>query len=243
MRRRRIIVSKAREASSRYRPAGEPPVAAAAALWTVRALADGGRGYPRRVRARWLPAAAAITALAAGGCGEDKFAGSPDPASERSDPPADPPPGWRTRANRRAGFTIAVPRGWTARTRRGATLIRSRDRLVAVTVAADRSDPGRTTRPRAYARAAFRALPGFRRLTVTRLRRVRGSPYPSARVDGRATLARRKQRQRITVAAFRRRGRVTYAVVAFAAEARGTAAHAAALTTLLATLRGQRPRL
>lgn len=169
--------------------------------------------------------------------------GSPDPRTERNDRPADPPEGWRTFANRRAGFTLSVPRDWNARTRRRATLIRSNDRLLAVTVAADRGEAGRDTRPRPYAREAFRALPGFRRLRVRAVGTVKPSPYANARVDGAGILKRRRQRQRITVAAFRRPGRVTFTVVAFAAVIDGAAPHRGALTTLLASLRGRRPSL
>ena len=187
---------------------------------------------------------AAAAALGATGCGvEDEFAGSPDPASERSDRPAKPPPGWHTIANRRAGFTLSVPRGWPARTRKSATLIRSSDRLLAVTVAADRSEDGRATRPRAYARRTFRALPGFRKLRLTPARRVRGSSYRSARVDGSGTLAKRRQRQRITVAAYQRPGRVTYTIVAFTARLGGGPVYAGPLRTILASLRAQRPRV
>jgi hypothetical protein len=193
--------------------------------------------------ARWL-AVGLIAAFGAGGCGEEeKLAGSPDPATERSHPPAKPPPGWRTFANRRAGLTVAIPREWRAHTRGSASLIRSADHLVSVTVVADRSKPGRETRPRAYARDAFRALPGFRRLRMGRARRVPGTRYPSARIDGAGTFVRRRQRQRITIAAFRRPGRVTFTVVAFAAEVGGAPAHAASVKLLLASLRGQRPRL
>jgi hypothetical protein len=196
---------------------------------------------PARLRAVLL-----IAAFATGGCGEEeKLAGSPDPATERSDRPAKPPPGWRTFANRRAGVTVSIPREWVAHARGSASLIRSPDRLVSVTVVADRSKPGREIRPRAYARDAFRALPNFRRLRMGRVRKVPGTRYPSARVDGAGTLARPRQRQpqRITVAAFRRPGRVTFTVVAFAAEVGGAPAHAASVRLLLRSLRGQRPRL
>ena len=177
------------------------------------------------------------------GCGEeDEFAGSPDPATERSDPPAKPPPGWRTFANRRTGFTVSVPPGWSVRVRRSATLIRSPDRLVAVTIAADRSEPARTMPPREYARRTFRALPGFRRLKAAAARPVEHSPYPSARVHGTGTLADTRQRQRITVAAFRRARRVTYTMVAFSADLR-RAVHARKLKLLRASLRGRRPAL
>ena len=186
---------------------------------------------------------AAAAAFAIAGCGtDDEFAGAPDPATERSDKPAKPPPGWRTFANRRAGFTLSVPRGWPTRTRKSATLIRSSDHVLAITVAADRGEAGRTIRPRRYARRTFRALPGFRKLRSAAARRVRRSPYPTARVDGTATLRERHQRQRITVAAYRRPGHVTYTVVAFSARTGAVPAYAGALRRLLASLRAQRPR-
>jgi hypothetical protein len=186
----------------------------------------------------------AVALVAGIGCDEEeKFAGSPDPAEERSDPPAKPPPGWRTFSNRRAGFTLSVPPGWPARARKSATLIRSSDRLVSVTVAADRSEPGRTTAPHEYARRTFRALPGFRDLKAGAPRKVDESPYPSARVNGVGTLADRRQRQRITVAAFRRPQRVTYTVVAFSARLGRAPAHAGELELLLASLRARRPAL
>ena len=187
---------------------------------------------------------AAAAALGAIGCNDDdEFSDSPDPATERSDRPAKPPAGWHTVANRRAGFTLSVPPGWATRTRKGATLIRSSDRLVAITVAADRSEDGRTTRPRQYARRTFRALPGFRKLRTAPARRVRGSPYRSARVDGAGTLAKRRQRQRITVAAYQRRQRATYTIVAFSARVGGAPVYAGPLRTILASLRAQRPRV
>ena len=192
------------------------------------------------MRATALLVAALLAGLAGTGCGEeDEFAGSPNPARERSDPPAKPPAGWRTFANRRAGFTLSVPPGWPARARGSATLIRSSDRLVAVTVAADRSEAARTTPPRRYALRTFRALPGFRNLKVNSLRKVEDSPYASARVDGTGTLAERRQRQHITVAAFQRPHRVTYTVVAFSAGG----AQAAEIDLMLASLRARRPAL
>ena len=193
------------------------------------------------MRATALLVAALIAGLAGAGCGEeDGFTGSPNPAKERSDPPAKPPVGWRTFTNRRAGFTLSVPPGWPARARGSATLIRSTDRLVAVTVAADRSEAGRTVPPRRYALRAFRALPGFRSLKPAELaRKVKGSPYKSARVNGTGTLVRRRQRQRITVAAFQRPRRVTYTVVAFSA----SAAHSGEADLMLASLRARRPVL
>jgi hypothetical protein len=194
------------------------------------------------VRATFFACALLAAACGAGCGGEERLEGSPDPSTEPIDAPATPPAGWRTVANRRAGFTISVPPGWTVRKRGSATLVRSDDRLVAVTVAADRSRAGRDTRAARYAREAFGALPGFRRLKARTRARLTGTPYDAARVDGSGTLVARRQRQRVAVAAFRRRGRVTYTAVAFAAEVRGRTPHAGELTQLFASLRGRRPQ-
>ena len=176
------------------------------------------------------------------GCGEEKkLEGSPDPQTERVDRPAQPPAGWYTVKNRVAGFTVSVPDGWTVRKRSGATLVRSTDQLLVVTVAADRSKSGRDTRSRRYARQAFRALPGFKRLRLTKSGPVRGSRYESSRADGSGVLDKRRQRQRLTVAAFRRPGRVTYTAIAFRAEVSGRAPYGAALATLLRSFRMRRP--
>jgi hypothetical protein len=163
--------------------------------------------------ARAIPALLAAAALVAGaGCGDD---GDDEPPPERADPPAETPPGWRTVRNAPAGFTIAVPRSWTARTKRAATLLRSKDRLVVITVAADRSDPGRELEPEEYARRTLESLPGFEGSVSATSRRVRGSPYDSARVDGTGTVRTTRRPQGITVAAYHRPEAVTYAAVVF----------------------------
>jgi hypothetical protein len=193
------------------------------------------------VRATAFLVAALIAGLGGAGCGEeDEFTGSPNPAKEHNDPPAKPPPGWRTFKNPRAGFTLSVPPGWPARARGSATLIRSSDRLVAVTVAADRSEAARTVPPRRYALRTFRALPGFRNLKPAELtRKVEGSPYRGARVNGTGMLVKRRQRQQISVATFQRPQRVTYTVIAFSA----SPAHAGEVNRMLASLRARRPAL
>jgi hypothetical protein len=157
-----------------------------------------------------LPLLLAASLVAA--CGDEDDDEAPP---ERPDRAAKPPRGWRTVSNRSAGFTIAAPRDWTARTHKGATLIRSDDRLVVVTVAADRSEEGRSTSPARYARLTLLNLPEFEGNVSPRTRRVRGSPYRSARVDGSGTVRTSGRLQRITVAAFRRPDQVTYAAVAF----------------------------
>ena len=152
--------------------------------------------------------------LAAGlaACGGDD---SPERPSESADRPAEPPSGWRTVQNVSAGFTIAMPRSWTAATKRAATLIRSNDELVAVTVAADRSPAARETDPARYAREVIAALPGFEGAVSVRDTRIAGSPYDTAIAGGSGTVKTSGVAQRIEVAAFHRPRQVTYSAVIF----------------------------
>ena len=128
---------------------------------------------------------AAVTALMAAGCGDDEPEGpGPGPARERSDRPVEPPPGWRTVRNERAGFTLSAPRIWAARTRGPATLIRSDDQLVSLTVAADRTAGERDTDPADFARRTIESLPGFRG-RVSRRERAGCAARPTARPGSR----------------------------------------------------------
>jgi hypothetical protein len=150
-----------------------------------------------------------VVTLAAG-CGGDTST-----SNERADAPVTPPKGWRTVTNERAGFTIAAPRDWTARPRKATTLIRSDDRLVVMTLAADRGDAGKDMAPARYARLTLQSLPEFEGRLSARTSRLRGTPYRSARVEGVGTVSGARRVQRITVAAFARPGKVTYAAVVF----------------------------
>jgi hypothetical protein len=161
-------------------------------------------------------AAVGVAALALAACDDDDGDDTtPDRAVERSDPPAKPPPGWRTVRNRRAGFTLSVPRTWSARKKGSATLIRSDDHLVSATVAADRTAAEREARPAAFARQTLDHLPGFRGRVRKRARRVRGSPYRSALIEARGRVSTSKVLQRITAAVFQRPGQATYEVLVF----------------------------
>jgi len=117
--------------------------------------------------------------------------------------------------NPNAAFSVAAPRSWRVSQRPRATLISSPDRTVAVTLVADRSPAGRETAADDYARQTLAELPGFEGSVDAEAKPVVGSPYSSAQVQGRGKLPRSRALQRITVAAFHRPRRVTYAVVAF----------------------------
>ena len=178
-----------------------------------------------------------LAVLALAGCGGDD-----EQPAERSDRAARPPAGWRSVENASAGFTISVPRSWRTRTRAAATLIRSRDRLVAVTVAADRSADARETPPARYARQVLEALPGFEGTTADAVRRVPGSPYRSARIEGEGSVRTSRRPQRITVAVLQRPGRVSYSVISFRNPTLATPADERVVRRMPRTLRGRPSR-
>ena len=190
-----------------------------------------------------IATALVLAGLLVAGCGDSKpRALDPDPAQETSDKPAKLPPGWRTVRNRKAGFTLSIPREWQASTRRGATLIRSGDHLLALTVQADRGSEGRELPPDSYARQTLAALPGFTtKLAPANTGSVDGSPYPNSRTDTVGTLARNKQRQRVSVAVFQRKGRVSYVASAFRNHMLRARGHEEELNEVLASLRAQAP--
>lgn len=157
-------------------------------------------------------AVALALATTATACGDED---SPEPPRERADTPVKPAPRWRTVRNEAAGFTMSVPRSWTAATKGGATLLRSEDELVAVTVAADRSDAGKGTTPAEYARDVIAALPGFEGVVSVKDTRIEGSPYRTAIAAGSGTVKTSGVGQRIEVAAFHRPRLVTYSAVIF----------------------------
>lgn len=171
-------------------------------------------------------------------CGGDD---PPERPSETADKPAAPPPGWRTVRNVAAGFTIAVPRSWSAATKRSATLIRSKDELVAVTVAADRSPAGKDTEPARYAREVIASLPGFEGSVSVRDSRIAGSPYETAIAAGSGTVKTSGVAQRIDVAAFHRPRRVTYSAVVFRNARARPVPGRKALARMLRTFRAQAP--
>jgi hypothetical protein len=143
--------------------------------------------------------------------------------------------------NRRAGFSLGIPPGWTARGARGATLVRSGDRLLAVSITADRSPDGRDLPPELYVRRTARGLAGYRALKLGRPRPVRGARYPGASVAATGTFVRTGVRQAIRVTALRRRGQVTYSLLVFRTARAPGAVYAPAIVGMVRTFRGAPP--
>lgn len=133
--------------------------------------------------------------------------------------PAGPKPplpvGWHRVRDADGGFTVGVPRGWTARRSDGTLVLRSRDRTVAIAIGADRSSPGRTAHPTVYAREAIASLPGYRGLRAGVTRRLAATPYPGAVATATGTFRETGVRQAITLVALQRRGAATFTLLAF----------------------------
>lgn len=169
--------------------------------------------------------------VAAAGCGGEGSSTKP----ARVDPPAKAPAGYRSVANRKAGFTVAVPRTWKAVQRGDATLLKAPGRLVVMTLGADRSVAGRDTPPSQYARSTLESLPGFEGSIEPGGEQVSGTPYASGRVSGRGVIDTSPRDQQISVAALHIPGDATFTATIFGAGS------APAVGKILASIRAAKP--
>ena len=161
-----------------------------------------------------------LAALSAGcgGSGGGKTAATAPPRSASADRRAALPRGWRRVVNPGSGFNLGIPPGWTAHGVRGATLVRSRDRGLAVSIAADYGQQGQALAPARYAAAtlrALRALRGYRRLRLGSARPVRGTRFAAAAVTATGVYAPTGVRQAIRAIALQRPGVVTFSLLVF----------------------------
>jgi hypothetical protein len=180
----------------------------------------------------------ALSAIAAG-CGDGSDdPGPPAQAPETAHRVPDLTPRWEVHVNRPGGFAFGLPPGWRARDRGTSTLVRSLDRLVAVSIVPDRT-PGAIEVPLDdFARRALVALPGFEReLTPSRERRFRHR-YDGIRVEGRATAKGTGVRQRVRLIVLRRGRQVTFTVI-IAANVRGGGAATGVAERMVRTLRSR----
>ena len=181
-------------------------------------------------------------AAGAGACGDDDSGPAPPTVDERTDRPARLPAGWRRVVNSLSGFTLGIPPGWSARGAQGTTLVRSGDRVLAVSITADYSAEGRELPADAYARRTARSLAGYRGLRLGGARPLRGAHYPGATVTGRGTFSRTGVRQAIRVTVLRRRGQVSYSLIFFRTARVPGAAYRAAMAGMVRTFRARAPR-
>jgi hypothetical protein len=151
--------------------------------------------------------------LSAIGCGAD---GGPEPSPPPPETPHSVPElrdAWEVHVNRGGGFALGLPPGWRARDRGTSTLIRSADRLVAVSIVPDRTREAVEIPLREFAERALAALPGYEgELEPARVRPVRHR-YDGVRATTRAIAARTGVPQRVQVVVLRRGRHVTFTVV------------------------------
>lgn len=180
----------------------------------------------------WLPAA---------GCGSDAEDTDPEPPPPRPETAhqvPDLPDGWKVHVNRAGGFAFGLPPGWRARDRGTSTLVRSLDRLVAVSIVPDRTRDAIETPLDEFARRALIALPGFEgELEPSRERRFRHR-YQGIRVEARARAARTGVRQHVQLVVLRR-GRQATLTVVIAASVRGGEAGEGVAERMVRTLRSR----
>jgi hypothetical protein len=182
--------------------------------------------------------AIALAALV-GGCGEK--AEPPPPPVETADPLPKLPREWKRHVNSRAGFVIGVPRQWSARDRRSSSLLRSPDRLVAVSVSADRGEGAQALPVERFATRVADALSGFERLKADRPRPFRAR-YDAAAVRATGRTRKGDVPQRLLVVVERRAGFATYTVLVAENASLGTKRHRDEIRRILRSLRGRPPR-
>jgi hypothetical protein len=151
------------------------------------------------------------------------------------------PSGWRRVRDPRAGFSVGLPPGWSARRSGGTLVLRSRDRTLAIAVGADRSEPGRVAAPATYANEAIESLRGYRGLRATESRPLRTSPYPGAQATATGTYADTGVEQAITLVALQRRGDATYTLLAFRSAQSPSGPARRVVDRVVDTLHSERP--
>jgi hypothetical protein len=169
-------------------------------------------------RGRRPTLAALLVALALAGCDDSE--------DETETPPPPPPPpkkesvqrlpklpdDWERHVSRAGGFAFGVPRGWEVSDRGDGSLIRSFDRLVAISIVPDRSDGALELPVDQFATRAAEALPGFRERLRLKGKGRFEHRYEGAEVRAVGT-AKGGIDQRVSVIVLRRDELATFTVV------------------------------
>lgn len=174
------------------------------------------------------------TGLAA--CGEKEEPALTQPA-EAVDEPLKLPKGWKQHVSRSGGFTVGAPPGWKARDRDGAMLLRPKDRLVVVSITADRSPEALRAGLDDYAEETADRLPGLRKLKLKPPVPFERALYPGFAVRGTGT-AKGGVRERLLVVVLRRPEFAAYAALV-ASNARAPARRDRQARRILRTLTGR----
>jgi hypothetical protein len=187
-----------------------------------------------------------IAAIAVAGCGGSDSTGQSTTTTQRhhsedADPLPDLPAGWKPYLNRVGGFAVGLPPGWKA-TRKGTTsLLRSFDRLVAVSISPDRTPDAQELRLDSFATRALLALPGVGAGVQPSDPRPYDHHYDAVRSKYEAKDAKTGVKQRNSLIVIRRDHLATFTVL-IAANADPQAEPAEEIARkVVATLRSQPP--
>ena len=162
---------------------------------------------------------------------------APDPKDEPSDAAAKPPAGYRTVTNKVSGFTIAVPKTWSAASKT-TTEIKSPDGLTVIRIAGDRSEKGRKLPAKEFATAVAK----LSKLTAAGpATEVAGSPYESATIEASGKVAGEPIKQDVRVVVFRRPDRVVYGLLAFNNAEKKPHVNDKTVDKIVSTFRAQAP--
>jgi hypothetical protein len=183
-----------------------------------------------------LVAAAALAGVV--GCGGDDD--GPEPPQHRAetvDKLPKLPAGWHKYVNHRAGFAIGMAPGWRAERDGTSTLLRSPDRLVAISISADRTAEAVEFPLDDYAEQALEALPRFDHLKSGKAHLFKAHYQAEAvNATGRSHGG---VRQQLTFIAMRRKDLATYAVLVARNAERDTRFYEREALRIVRTLRGR----
>jgi hypothetical protein len=159
--------------------------------------------------------AIAMAALAGcGGSGSDSGSSTTTThPAETTDPPAKPPKGWQKYISPVAGFAVSVPPAWTLEPSGASTLLRSPDKVVAISISADRTGEALDAPLESYAADTLKNLSGFKGLKPTGVRPYKAQ-YPAAIATADGKLASSGVAQRLTLVVLRREGIAAYPLLA-----------------------------
>jgi len=202
----------------------------------------------------WAPALAAALALASGCGGSDSEDGgeatAPPRVPERAEQVPDLPPGWTVSANRSQGFSLGAPPGWREGKdclRGGAkpgteTVLCSPDRLVTLSISADRTNEALELEPRAFALRTLEQLgeTSYDGLNPRRLKPFKAR-YAGGTVSGTGRAAGTGVRQEVAVVVLRREGAANFTAVIAANADRPTEPAIKLAEKSLRTLRSEPP--
>jgi hypothetical protein len=167
----------------------------------------------RVVQGRWnlymLAALAVGLAAWLAACGDDDDDAAPPPVERKQETAEELPKlprGFEPHLSRANGLILGRPPGWKATNRGIATLLIAPDKLVVMSLTADRTDAALAADPRALATDTFQVLEGYKgRLDPSEPRRFKHR-YEAYAVKGEGVAADTGVPQRLRLIVLRRKG-------------------------------------